>query len=54
MRNKRVSAVVYALLAAVFYALNTPFSKILLNDVSATFMAAFLYMGAGLGMGIMK
>lgn len=53
MRNKRVSAVVYALLAAVFYALNTPFSKILLNDVSATFMAAFLYMGAGLGMGIM-
>ena len=53
MRNNRVSAVVYALLAAVFYALNTPFSKILLNDVSATFMAAFLYMGAGLGMGIM-
>lgn len=53
MRNKRVSAVVYALLAAVFYALNTPFSKILLNDVPATFMAAFLYMGAGLGVGIM-
>lgn len=46
-------AVIYALLAAVFYALNTPFSKILLNDVPATLMAAFLYLGAGLGVGIM-
>lgn len=52
-KNKSVVAVIYALLAAVFYALNTPFSKILLNDVPATFMAAFLYMGAGLGVGIM-
>lgn len=46
-------AAIYALLAAVFYALNTPFSKILLRDVPATYMAAFLYMGAGLGVGIM-
>ena len=45
-------AVIYALLAAVFYAINTPFSKILLNDVPATYMAAFLYMGAGFGVGI--
>ena len=53
IKNKSVVAVIYALLAAVFYAINTPFSKILLNDVPATFMAAFLYMGAGLGVGIM-
>ncbi|MGM9641785.1 MAG: DMT family transporter [Eubacteriales bacterium] len=52
-KNKSAVAVLYALLAAVFYAINTPFSKILLNDVPATFMAAFLYMGAGFGVGIM-
>lgn len=42
-----------ALLAAVFYAINTPFSKVLLNNVSPTFMAAFLYLGAGVGVGIL-
>ena len=52
-KNKSAAAVLYALLAAVFYAINTPFSKILLNHVPATFMAAFLYMGAGFGVGIM-
>ena len=51
--NRNVVAVIYALLAAVFYAINTPFSKILLHDVPVTFMAAFLYMGAGFGVGIM-
>lgn len=53
MMNKGAVSVLYALLAAVFYAINTPFSKILLKDVSPTFMAAFLYMGAGFGVGIM-
>lgn len=52
-KNKSIVAVFYALLAAVFYAINTPFSKILLDDVPPTFMAAFLYMGAGVGVGIM-
>lgn len=52
-KNKNVAAVIYALLAAVFYAINTPFSKILLRDIPVTFMAAFLYMGAGFGVGIM-
>ena len=42
-----------ALLAAVFYAINTPFSKVLLNHVSSTLMATFLYIGAGVGVGIM-
>lgn len=51
--NKNFTAVIYALMAAVFYALNTPFSKVLLEDVPATFMAAFLYLGAGFGVGIM-
>lgn len=39
-----------AILAAAFYALNSPLSKLLLRQVSATMMAAFLYLGAGLGM----
>lgn len=45
--------VLYALLAAVFYAFNTPLSKRLLASVPATFMAAFLYLGAGVGVGLM-
>lgn len=40
-------------MAAVFYAINTPLSKLLLDNVPATFMAAFLYLGAGAGVGIM-
>lgn len=33
---KKGTLILYALLAAVFYALNTPFSKLLLNHVSPT------------------
>lgn len=43
----------FALLAAVFYALSSPFSKLLLVEVPPTIMAAFLYLGAGVGVGIM-
>lgn len=53
MKDKRLSATFYALLAAVFYSLSTPFSKALLEKVSSVFMAAFLYLGAGAGVGIM-
>lgn len=49
----RIRPVFYAFMAAVFYAVNTPLSKILLENVPATFMAAFLYLGAGAGVGIM-
>jgi len=40
-------------LAAGFYAINTPLSKLLLEYVPSTFMAAFLHLGAGLGIGCM-
>lgn len=54
MNNKTKSgAVVSALAAAVFYAISTPFSKVLMNHVAPTFMAAFLYLGAGVGVGMM-
>lgn len=44
---------IYALVAALFYAINVPCSKLLLENVAPTFMAAFLYIGAGIGVGIM-
>ena len=39
-----------AILAAAFYALNAPLSKLLLRETPPTMTAAFLYLGAGLGM----
>lgn len=39
-----------ALLAAALYAINAPFSKILLEYMPPTLTAGFLYIGAGLGM----
>lgn len=41
-----------AILAAALYAINSPFSKILLEYMPSTLMAGFLYVGAGLGMGV--
>lgn len=46
----RSIATVYAVLAAALYAINVPVSKILLNQVGPTMMAAFLYLGAGIGL----
>lgn len=51
--KKDVTAIGYALAAAFFYALNVPCSKRLLAHVAPTFMAAFLYLGAGVGVGIL-
>ncbi len=53
MKNKNISAIIYALAAAIFYALNVPCSKLLLGHIQPTFMAGLLYLGAGLGVGIM-
>ncbi len=45
-----MSFTLLAFLAAALYALNASLSKLLLQDVSPTMMAAFLYLGAGVGM----
>jgi uncharacterized membrane protein len=50
----KIRAITYALLAAVFYAVNVPLSKILLDHVGPTTMAALLYLGAGLGIGLLS
>ena len=44
----------FAILAAALYAINIPLSKLLLNHVDATMMAAFLYLGAGIGISMYR
>ncbi len=41
-----------AILAASLYAINSPLSKLLLDYVPSTLMAGLLYLGAGMGMGV--
>ena len=43
-------ATIYALLAAALYAVNIPLSKLILQYAAPTITAAFLYLGAGLGL----
>lgn len=50
MKNRQSTAITFAILAALLYAINSPVSKLLLAQVPATMMAALLYLGAGLGM----
>ena len=52
IKNKLIP-IFFAFLAACFYALNIPLSKYLMNDISPTMLAGLLYLGAGLGIGIM-
>ncbi|MBP3578387.1 MAG: DMT family transporter [Lachnospiraceae bacterium] len=50
MQKKKQLATFFAILAAALYAINVPLSKLLLEHVGTTMMAAFLYLGAGLGL----
>ncbi len=54
MEKKQIRAILYAFLAAVFYAISVPISKILLQKVGPTTMAALLYLGAGIGIGLLS
>lgn len=54
MEQNKSKAIMFAFLAAVFYAINVPISKVLLHHVGPTTMAALLYLGAGIGIGIMS
>ena len=49
MNTKKI-ATIYAVLAAALYAINVPISKLLLQHAEPTMMAAFLYLGAGVGL----
>lgn len=51
--NKKILAIIFAILAAILYAINIPFSKLLLKDIPPTMLASYLYLGAGLGIGLL-
>lgn len=51
--NKKILAIIFAIRAAVLYAINIPFSKLLLNTINPTMLASYLYLGAGLGIGLL-
>lgn len=44
--------IIMAILAATFYAIGIPFSKIMLQYIPETLMAGFLYLGAGVCMAV--
>ena len=52
-KDKNLIAILLAILAAALYAISTPVSKVMLQTVAPTMVAAFLYLGAGIGMGTM-
>ena len=54
MEKNKLKAIMFAFLAAVFYAINVPISKVLLQHVGPTTTAALLYLGAGIGIGMMS
>lgn len=53
MQTIKLRATLFALLAAVLYAINIPLSKLLLAYIQPVFMASFLYLGAGVGIGLL-
>ena len=53
MKQHMKKAAFFAVLAAALYALNAPVSKLLLRNAPPTLTAGFLYLGAGIGMGIL-
>lgn len=52
MNKSDKTGIFLAVLAAALYSINSPFSKLLLDYMPPTLMAGFLYIGAGVGMGI--
>lgn len=49
-KMKKNLPIAFAVVAALFYSLNAPLSKLLLEEISSTIMAGLLYLGAGGGM----
>ena len=52
MKKTNSAGIGLAILAAALYAINSPLSKLLLEHIPPTLMAGFLYLGAGIGMGV--
>lgn len=54
MKKRNESGALFFAPLAALYAVNIPFSKLLLRHVDAAFMAGLLYFGAGVGMSAMR
>ncbi len=50
MKNSKLKPISYAILAALLYGISAPVSRLLLDKINPTLMAALLYLGAGMGM----
>lgn len=51
--SEKKVAIFFAILAAALYAINVPISKLLIAEVNPVMLAGFLYLGAGVGMGML-
>jgi drug/metabolite transporter (DMT)-like permease len=54
LKSQKTVFIAQALLAAVFFGASAPFTKILLGNISPIFLAAFLYLGSGTGISLIK
>jgi drug/metabolite transporter (DMT)-like permease len=52
MTSRNINAPLLALLAAAAFGVSTPFAKLLLGDISPWTLASLLYLGSGLGLGL--
>src|SRR5258706_999448 len=54
MKVNNLSFILQALLAAIFFRASAPIAKLLLGDTAPIFLAAFLYIGSGTGISLVK
>jgi drug/metabolite transporter (DMT)-like permease len=54
MKSTNLQFILQALLAALFFGASAPIAKLLLGDVPPILMAAFLYLGSGIGISLIK
>ncbi|HUG34321.1 MAG TPA: DMT family transporter [Anaerolineales bacterium] len=54
MKTRNLGFILEALLAAVFFGASAPVAKLLLGDIAPIFLAAFLYLGSGSGIALVK
>ena len=54
MKSSNLPFVLQALTAAIFFGASAPFAKLLLGDISPVYLAAFLYLGSGAGISLLK
>lgn len=48
------ASIIHALLAAVLFGASTPFAKVLVGEISPVLLAGLLYLGSGLGLGLVR